>query len=363
MRRRIFIKNSAMVLGAVSLWPSMVFADGSNKRRFKVVYDFDLKFDEKSYPARLWNPMPFDSSYQKVRELKFDGNYDSYNINSDNPYDAKIFYAQWNKSDKPKKVHIEMIVETQNRNVSPKFVAKASKEKLPIPKDIKLYLNPTDHIPTDGKIKDQADKLSKGLNDSFDKVKAIYDWVTEVTFRDPKVVGCGVGDAGKMINSGYFGGKCTDISSLFVALLRAAGVPAREVFGIRLGKSYFSSALGKSDDKGFADISTWQHCRTEYYIPGAGWVPSDPADITKLELVEKLGYSDTKVQKLKDKYLTSWEMNWMGFNHGRDFILSPKPEQFPINMLGYPYAEVEDEVLDYYNPKSFAYRITSQEIK
>jgi transglutaminase-like putative cysteine protease len=350
-------------MGAVTLLPSTVLADESNRRRFRVVYDFALKYDEKSFPARLWNPMPFDSSYQLVRELKFGGNYDSCNINSDNLYDAKIFYARWDKSDKPKKVHIEMIIETQDRSVSPKLVAKASKENLPIPEDVRLYLKPTEHIPTNGKIKAQADKLTKGLNDRFEKVKAIYNWVTEVTFRDPKVIGCGVGNAGKMMESGYFGGKCTDISSLFVALLRAAEIPAREVFGIRLGKSHFSIALGKSDEKGFANISTWQHCRVEYYIPGAGWIPSDPADITKLELVERLGYSDTKVQKLKKKYLTSWEMNWMGFNHGRDFVLSPKPEQFPINMLGYPYAEAEDDVLDYYNPKSFSYDITSREIR
>jgi len=111
-----------------------------------------------------------------------------------------------------------------------------------------------------------------------------------------------------------------------------------------------------------ADISTWQHCRTEYLIPGAGWIPADPADITKLELVEKLTHEKPRVQTLKQRYLHSWEMNWVGFNWGRDFVLSPKPEQYPINMLGYPYGEIEDDVLDYYTPSSFAYRITSQEI-
>jgi transglutaminase-like putative cysteine protease len=145
--------------------------------------------------------------------------------------------------------------------------------------------------------------------------------------------------------------------------VRAVGIPAREVFGMRLGKSHFSKALGKSDAQGRADISTWQHCRAEYFIPGVGWVPTDPADITKLMLVEGLKYSDPKVQALKDKYLHSWEMNWVGFNYGRDFILSPKPEQYPINMLGYPYGEVDGDVLNYYDPKEFGFSILSQEIK
>ncbi len=362
MNRRDFIKTSAITMGALSVAPSELFAS-ENSRRFRVIYDFDLKYDEKNFPAKLWNPLPFNSDYQKVKFFKFSGNYDDYNINSNNPYDAKVLFASWNKSDKKKKLHIEMEIETKPREMSLKLIKEASRQNLPIPSDVKLFLKPTAHIPTDGKIKETADKITKGINDRFAKVQAIYDWVTETTFRDPKVIGCGVGNAGKMVESGYFGGKCTDISSLFVALLRASGTPAREVFGIRLGKSNFSKALGKSDDKGNATISTWQHCRCEYYIPGIGWVPSDPADITKLELVEKLKYNDKKVQELRKRYIHSWEMNWVGFNWARDFILSPKPEQFPINMLGYPYAEVDGDVLNYYSPRAFAYKITSQEVK
>lgn len=362
MKRREFLKTSALTLGAVSVLPNQLFAS-NNSRKFKVVYDFDIKNDAKDFPAKLWNPLPFNSDYQKVRFFKVSGNYDDYNINTNNPYDAKTLFASWNKGETKKTLHVEMEIETTYRDVSLKVIKSASKENLPLPESVKLFLEPSAHIPTDGKVKEIADKLTKNISDRFEKVTAIYDWVTETTFRDPATVGCGIGDAGKMVESGYFGGKCTDISSLFVAILRAAGIPSREVFGIRLGKSTFSKALGKSDENGFADISTWQHCRAEYYIPGAGWIPCDPADITKLELVEKLKFNDPKVKELREKYLHSWEMNWVGFNWGRDFVLSPKPEQFPINMLGYPYGEVDGDVLNYYVPKVFGYHITSQELK
>ncbi len=362
MKRREFLRNSALTIGALSITPGTLMAKDT-VRKFKVICDFDIKYDEKIYEAKLWNPIPYNASYQKIKYLKFSGNYDDYNINANNPYDAKTLYAYWKKSDRKKLLHLEMEIETKERTVPLKFIKEASKQNLPIPSEVKMFLEPTEHIPTNGKIKEVADKLTKNLTDRFEKVQAIYDWVTETTFRDPKVLGCGVGNAGKMMESGYFGGKCTDISSLFVAILRAAGIPAREVFGIRLGKSHFSKALGKSDEKGFATISTWQHCRTEYYIAGAGWIPSDPADITKLELVEKLDYNSPKVKELRKRYIHSWEMNWVGFNWGRDFVLYPKPTQFPINMLGYPYAEVEDEVLNYYSPKTFSYKFTSQEEK
>lgn len=362
MKRREFLTHSALTLGAVSILPNQLLAT-SNSRKFKVIYDFDIKYDEKNFKAKLWNPLPLDAQYQKVKFFQFSGNYNEYNINKNNPYDAKVLFASWDKEKQKKTLHVEMEIETKPREVSLKLIKKASKENFPIPEDAKLYLEATSHIPNSGKVKEIADKVTKGLSDRFQKVEALYKWVTATTFRDPKVQGCGVGDVNKMLETGYFGGKCTDISSLFVALLRAAGIPAREVFGIRLGKSYFSKALGKSDDKGFATISTWQHCRAEYFIPGIGWVPSDPADVTKLELVEGLKYDDKKVQELTAKYLHSWEMNWMGFNYARDFILSPKPTQFPLNMLGYPYAEANGETLDYYSPNDFAYKITSQEIK
>ena len=370
MNRRDFLKTGAALCAAASM-PNILSADNEGVRRFKVNYSFDIKYYEKSYPASLWNPLPFNADYQRVKFLKFAGNYNDYDINSMNEYNANTFYAEWKKSPNKKLAYLELIIETKDRSVPIEKIEAASKKNLPIPEDVKKFLEPTEHIPTTGIIKALAQRITKGKTDRFEKVKAIYYWCTKHTFRNPKVVGCGKGDVNKMVTqqdvediykNGYYGGKCTDLSSLFTALTRAAGVPAREVFGIRLGKSHFSKALGKSDKNGFANITTWQHCRAEYYIPGAGWIPTDPADITKLELVENRKYDDPKVQKLVEKYLHSWEMNWVGFNHARDFVLYPKPTQYPLNMFGYPYAEVEDDVLNYYVPKSFEYKITSQEL-
>ncbi len=364
------MKKILFILTSLLLFTLTLFAENKS-RTFEVTYDFDIKYDTKNYPVKLWNPIPFDSSYQNIKMLTFDGNYDNFNINKNNSADATILYAQWQKENKPKKLHITLRIETKDRLVPLDVISKASAKNLPLPDAVKPFIKATAHLPTDGIVKELSDRITQNKTDRFEKVKAIYYWCTSHTFRDSKVKGCGVGDVHKMVTqkevddafaNGYYGGKCTDLSSLFVALVRAAGIPAREVFGIRLGKSHFSKALGKSDDKGFATITSWQHCRAEYFIPGVGWIPADPADITKLELVEKLKHNDPRVKELNNKYLHSWEMNWVGFNHGRDFVLSPKPTQYPINMLGYPYAEVEDDVLDYYEPKSFSYQITSQEI-
>lgn len=87
-------------------------------------------------------------------------------------------------------------------------------------------------------------------------------------------------------------GKCTDINSVFVALARASGIPAREIFGIRLGAAdkmgkYSKGAFGSADEHGLANVSGGQHCRAEFYLAGFGWVPVDSADVAKMRLAEK----------------------------------------------------------------------------
>jgi transglutaminase-like putative cysteine protease len=94
-------------------------------------------------------------------------------------------------------------------------------------------------MPTDGIVKKTAMEVTKGAQTDVDKVRRLYDWMVANTYREPKVRGCGTGDIKAMLETGNMGGKCGDINALFVGLCRAAGVPARDVYGIRLVPSAF----------------------------------------------------------------------------------------------------------------------------
>ncbi len=360
MYRRTFLQHSALTLGLLAAGPLLGAADPQT-RRFAITQHFSLLHDEGNLPGRLWNPLPLDAPWQRVSALYFEGNAAESFVTDKNVYGAKTLFARWQADQQTQELDLRFEVETTERSVPLSLIREASARNLPVPPEAAPFLLPTEHVPDTKLIRDKVAELTKGYTGRFEKAEAIYEWIVRTTFRDPDVKGCGAGDAGKMMASGYFGGKCTDVSSLFVAFLRSAGIPAREVFGIRVGPSRFSAALGTKTDDGVADISGAQHCRCEYYIPGAGWIPADPADVTKLRFAEKLQWDDKKLESLKRRYLHSWEMNWIGFNWARDFVLYPKPEQYPLNMLGYPYAEMGDEVLDYYAPRAFAYRFTSRE--
>ena len=89
-----------------------------------------------------------------------------------------------------------------------------------------------------------------------------------------------------MLESKDLGWKCADLNALAVGLARAAGLPARDAYGIRIAES----ELGYPAPRRLAgNIAKAQHCRAEVYIGGFGWLPVDPADVRKVVLEEPPG--------------------------------------------------------------------------
>lgn len=363
MERRTFLKSTAALTTLAVLTPNLAFANESKNpfgitktpRKFSVKNSYI--FEKSDEVTQAWIPLPKEFDFQKISNLEYKGDYTEAKIVK-NPYDSDVLYVKWDKIEKEAKLDLEFSVVTQERTTN--FAS--AKNNKNYSDEVKQYLEGTKHIPVTPKLQDFAKDIIKDAKTDLEKAKAIYEWTVSTMYRDESVIGCGIGDAQKSIEEKIFGGKCTDISSVFVCLLRNANIPARELFGIRLGQSKISDACGKADDKGFADITGAQHCRAEFYIDGLGWVGADPADVAKVKLAEDLKDSDKKLLDVKEYFFGSWEMNWVGFNSARDFVLNPKPTQYPLNMLGYPYAEVGEDAKDYYNPKTFTYTYSSQEV-
>jgi transglutaminase-like putative cysteine protease len=226
--------------------------------------------------------------------------------------------------------------------------------------ELEHFLRPTKLMPTDGIVKATAAEVTKGTKTDVEKARAIYEWIVDNTFRNPKTRGCGVGDIRFMLESKDLGGKCADLNALYVGLARASGLPARDVYGIRVAKSELGyKSLGASSEK----VTKSQHCRAEVYLGGYGWVPVDPADVRKVVLEEPPGnrpLDDDMVKKARTRLFGSWEMNWMAYNFAHDVAL-PGSSGAPVGFLMYPQAETADGRLDSLDPDSFKYEITSRE--
>lgn len=319
-------------------------------RTFDVSYKVKLPAD--SGATRLWLPLPLDSSWQRVESVTWQCNAAAPALRRTESGVA-AFFATWPASGPEPQADVQVRVATLNRHVEPQ----RGTARTPIPADVAHYLAPSTMIRTDGIVKETSDMIVGRRTDPLDKVQAIFDWVIDNSYRDAKVKGCGIGDIRAMLVTKDLGGKCADINALFVGLVRAAGVPARGVYGVRLAPSLLFPSMGART----ADISRGQHCRAEFWNAGIGWVPADPADVRKAMLDDKLTVSDPRFAELRRYVFGSWEGNWMAFNTERDVLL-PSGSEEKLNFFMYPEAITAKGVLDGIDPDVFGYRITSQEV-
>jgi transglutaminase-like putative cysteine protease len=328
-------------------------------RKFEVVTDVEIW--PQDVPVKLWLPMPQyrDSEYQRTLDIRWVGNPAKTGLYRDPKYGAPAFFAQWDDRSAAPKLQVTNNIATRNQTVDvtkPGTPASASREELD------LYLRPTAHIPTDGIVGATASRIlpiSSGT--PIERARAIYEWIVVNTYRDPKVIGCGTGDIRFMLESGNLGGKCADLNALFVGLARSVGIPARDIYGVRVADSATWKSLGKS-----GDITKAQHCRAEFYDADFGWVPVDPADVRKVVLEEEkdrlLPLDDPRVKLARQTLFGHWEMNWMAFNTAADTRLAPETTK-TLGHFMYPYAEGAKGALDYYDPQNFQYRMSAREVK
>ncbi len=323
----------SLLLLPISAWPA-------NESSGTITMEFDLSGHDSNEEAKLWIPYPLSDRDQFISKVKVSGDYAESAVYSDRKFSTPMLYARWNKGSKSRKLTLSFHAVRQEV-IRRDFPAK---EVAWDPADYKMYLAPTSLGPIDGQVKILADQITIGKKTVLDKAKAIYDWTCENMFRDPKTNGCGPGDVCSLLLRP--GGKCTDIHSVFVALSRAAGIPSREVFGIRHGK------------KTEQDISKWQHCWAEFYLPGYDWVPVDPADVRKMMLKEKLELGDARTKHYREFFWGGWDQYRVKLAMGRDLRLNPPQHGKPLNTFGYPYAQIGTETLDWLDPKTFKYTFT-----
>jgi transglutaminase-like putative cysteine protease len=311
-----------------------------SEKQGRMVFDITIRTNETAKQSRLWIPYPVSNENQIIKNVTINGNYNHSAIYREAKNGNMILYAEWFEP-----------LEFPNINLSfdvfrSEVVLKNFPEKEgTIPVDVEEFLLPTYLGPTDGIVKEHSDEITEGKTTILEKATAIYDYLIEYGERDPNLTFCGDGDVCELLQN--LRGKCVDFSSVFVALARSAGVPAREILGTRIAKD--------------GDITGAYHCRAEFYLPDYGWVPVDPSDVAKLMLNEDLQIDDPKVDEARDYYFGAQTDTYIDLSTGRDIILNPEQEAGPLNYLMYPYAEVDSEALDFISQEYLKYTVTFKE--
>jgi transglutaminase-like putative cysteine protease len=310
--------------------------------------------------VQAWVPLPSvnEADWSRPGGSAWRTNAQTAEIERDPKYGAEMLHVEWAEAERTPFVEVTSRVTTRDRAVDlaqpPGAAPLTATER-------KFYLESTDLIPTHGIVKETADTITANASTEIEKAHAIYDWIVENTYRDPKVRGCGVGDIAAMLQSGNLGGKCADLNALFVGLARASNLPARDLYGLRVAPSRFGyKSLGVGSDT----VTKAQHCRAEVYLTGIGWVPVDPADVRKVVLEEPPGNlvrDDAKVAAARRALLGAWEGNWVAYNQAHDIAL-PGAKGPRLGFLMYPQAETAAAALDCLDPDTFKYTIKASEV-
>jgi transglutaminase-like putative cysteine protease len=362
MNRRNFLQSTGAICAGLAVTKSIPgFADaspaGGGWRTFEVTTRVEVM--KPTGVTHVWLPSALirDTPFQRTLGNKFRAEGGAAKLSKDNPNALGIVSATYPAKAKPV---LTLTSHVSLKNYAVNLSAPASAPRVSHA-ELDYFLQPSRYVPTDGIVKQTALKATAGAATEMEKARAIYDWVVDNTFRDPKVRGCGRGDIRSMLESGDMGGKCADLNALYVGLARSVGLPARHVYGLRIAKSDLGyKSLGVATDK----ATKGQHCRVEVYLRDHGWVPVDPADVRKVVLEEPPGnrpLNDEMVSKARNRLFGSWEMNWMAYNYAHDIALpgSAKP---PLVYFMYPQAETVEGRVDPFDPDSFKYEITVKEI-
>jgi transglutaminase-like putative cysteine protease len=231
---------------------------------------------------------PIDTSQQDVLS-----------INTNHPYenidDSAIFTWQ-DPKDNSIDFRIDAIIKTKNERKQIKNDVRFPLSS--VPKDIMVFTQPSQTIDSENpKIIALASELAEGESALLKVIFNIAEWSKQNIEYDLSTVTAEVSQKASWVLENREG-VCDELTSLFIAMLRTLGIPARFVSGI----SYTNSPLFQEK---------WgAHGWAEVYIPGTGWVPFD---ITYGEF----GYVDPSHIVLKysiDPQDVSTKYEWRGID-------------------------------------------------
>lgn len=127
---------------------------------------------------------------------------------------------------------------------------------------------------THGEIVDLAGKITAGISTDWEKAHAITKWTaTHIKYN----ANAATRNSGALAALQSRTGVCEDYAKLSVALARAAGIPARVVYG-------YTDNGNKWPAGGAFPLQGYRHAWVEYYLAGRGWVPADPTRSTANKL-------------------------------------------------------------------------------
>jgi transglutaminase-like putative cysteine protease len=293
-------------------------------RHFTFHYGFTIRDVPAGARARVWFPAAHSDSYQEIRVISATGDL-ALKKTRESRFGNEIYYAESSKA-KPGDLHFEVAYDVIRHEHLTLGVVRPRLENAALSKkESEQYLAPDKLVPITGLPAELAVKATSGKTSQLEKARAIYDYVFDTLRYDKTGTGWGHGDVLWACDSKR--GNCTDFHSLFIAMARSQGIPARFEIGFPLPA-----------DKTASEIAGY-HCWAEFFDPQNGWIPVDISEAWKHPVK-------------KDYFFGAHDTDRIQFSVGRDLKLNPQQQEEPLNYFVYPYVEVAGKA---YSNVAFAF--------
>jgi hypothetical protein len=206
-----------------------------------------------AHRIEAWIPIPREDQFQQVSELRLNSPAHIEVINQPTGGNRVAHLS----AEAPRSGSIPVTIRFKVRRIEESADTEKAQANIPEPTDgaFAKYLGPDRLVPIDGQIKLVSAKAGDVDGSSYEQARAIYEYVIANMTYDKSGDGWGRGDAIYACNVKK--GNCTDFHSLFIAIARSRGIPARFTIGFPLGAPSAATIPG-------------YHCWAEFYSMGAG---------------------------------------------------------------------------------------------
>ncbi|HYN13810.1 MAG TPA: transglutaminase, partial [Burkholderiales bacterium] len=184
MDRRTFLQSSTAVVVSQALPWGSALASTPLWRSFEIVTRVEVAFP--SGVSKAWVPLPLqeETAWHKPLANAWSGNAVRAEVLDDGKYGVKMLYAEWPTGEASPALEVKSSFMTRDRAVD---LSRPDPGVKPLSAaEQKFYTAPTELIPTDGIVRKTALEATRGARTDLDKGRALYEWVVENTFRDPK---------------------------------------------------------------------------------------------------------------------------------------------------------------------------------
>lgn len=132
-------------------------------------------------------------------------------------------------------------------------------------------------LDADDELEDLSRILLRGATTQLEAVERVVAWVSKrIRYEPPSLLPESAATCHRSRR-----GSCVGRSLLAADLLRRGGIPVRQVTGILTART--PSELTDDSQEHYSEtISGVRHRWIEVYVPGLGWVPSDPGGLANM---------------------------------------------------------------------------------